>query len=80
MKNTIKIHRNSKRFLIIGTVTVILIILASTVFYIGAGRLFDYHFATDISEKLLAASRPVSVTVCIGAVGIEYFLKKKSSE
>lgn len=80
MKNTIKIHRNSKRFLIIGTAMVILIILASTVFYIGAGRLLDYHFATDISEKLLAASRPVSVTVCLGSVGIEYFLKKKSSE
>lgn len=79
MKNTLKIHRNSKRFLIIGTVTVILIILASTVLYIGAGRLFDYHLATDISEKLLAASRPVSVTVCIGSVGIEYFLKRKHS-
>lgn len=79
MKNTLKIHRNSKRFLIIGTVTVILIILASTVLYIGAGRLFDYHLATDISERLLAASRPVSVTVCIGSVGIEYFLKKKHS-
>lgn len=80
MKNTLKIHRNSKRFLIIGTVTVILIILASTVLYIGAGRLFDYHLATEISEKLLAASRPVSVTVCIGSVGIEYFLKRKHSE
>lgn len=79
MKNTLKIHRNSKRFLIIGTVTVILIILASTVLYIGAGRLFDYHIATDISEKLLAASRPVSVAVCTGSLGIEYFFRNKSS-
>ncbi len=80
MKNTLKIHPGAKRFLISGTATVILIILASTVLYIGAGRLFDYYVATDISEKLLAASRPVSVAVCAGSVGIEYFLKRKHSE
>lgn len=79
MKNTLGIHRNSKRFLIIGSITVALVILASTVLYIGAGRLFDYYLATDISEKLLAASRPLSVAVCVGSVGIEYFFKKKES-
>ncbi len=79
MKNASKIHPGAKRFLIAGTVTVIFIILASTVLYIGAGRLFDYYIATDISEKLLAASRPVSVTVCVGSVGLEYFLKRKHS-
>lgn len=80
MKNASKIHQGSKRFLITGTVTVILIILASTVLYIGAGRLFDYYIATDVSEKLLAASRPVSVAVCAGSVGIEYFFKRKEQQ
>ncbi len=80
MKNALKIHPGAKHFLIAGTVTVILIIVASTVLYIGAGRLFDYYLATEISEKLLAVSRPVSVTVCAGSVGIEYFLKRKHSE
>ncbi len=80
MKNTFKIHRCSKRFLIIGTAVTVLTIAASTVLYIGAGRLFDYHLATDISEKLLAASRPISITVCIGSLGLEYFFKQKKSE
>ncbi len=79
MKNHIKIHRNSKRFLIIGTVTVVIMLLASTVLYLGAGRLFDYYSATDISEKLLASVRPLSLTVCIGSVGTEYFFKRKDS-
>ncbi len=80
MKNTIKIHRNSKRFLLIGGITVALIILVSAVLYIGAGRLFDYYIATDISEKLLAVSRPVSVAVCTGSVSMEYFFKKRDSD
>lgn len=79
MKNSPVIHRKSKWFLAIGSAIVIIIILSSTVLYIGAGRIFDYHIATDISEKLLAASRPVSVAVCAGSFGIEYFLKKKDS-
>ena len=80
MKNSPVIHRKSKHFLVIGSTIVVMIILASTVLYIGAGRLFDYHIATDISEKLLAASRPISVAVCTGSFGIEYFLKKKESD
>lgn len=79
MKNHIKIHRNSKRFLIIGTAAVIAMLLASTVLYLGAGRLFDYYSATDISEKLLASVRPLSLTVCLGSVGTEYFFKRKDS-
>ncbi len=80
MKHLSKIHPGAKRFLIMGTITVILIIIASTVLYIGAGRLFDYYIATDISEKLLATSRPVTVAVCAGSLGLEYFLKRKRSE
>lgn len=80
MKNSIKIHRNSKRFLILGTVAVIAIILVSSVFHIGAGRFFDYYSATDISEKLLAGVRPLSVAVCAGSIGIEYFFKRKDNK
>lgn len=81
MKNTtLKIHRCSKRFLIIGAAAVIAILLASTVLYIGAGRIFDYYSATDISENLLASVRPLSVTVCAGSLGIEYFFKTKESK
>jgi hypothetical protein len=42
--------------------------------------MFDFHIAIDISEKLLAASRPISVTVCAGAIGIEYFFKRKETD
>lgn len=80
MKNAIKLHRGSKRFLIIGAAAVISVLLASTVLYLGAGRLFDYYSATDISERLLASVRPLSVTVCAGSVGMEYFLKRKDTE
>lgn len=79
MKNSLKIHRSSKRFLIIGTAAVAIVLLASTLLYIGAGRLFDYYSATDISEKLLASVRPLSVTVCVGSIGIEYFFKRKDN-
>ena len=77
MKNTLKICPWAKRILVAGTVTVLTVILVSAVLYIGAGRMFDYYIATDISEKLLAASRPISVSVCAGSVSLEYFLKRK---
>lgn len=78
MKNLIKIHRNSKRFLVIGTAAVTAMLIASTVLYLGAGRMFDYYAATDISEKLLAGVRPLSVTVCIGSLGTEYLFRKRN--
>lgn len=79
MKKAIKLHRISKRILIIGAAAVVSVLLASTVFHLGAGWLFDYYSATDISEMLLASVRPLSVTVCAGSVGIEYFLKRKDN-
>lgn len=77
MKNSLKIHRNSKRLLIIGAAAIITMLVASTVLYLGAGRVFDYYPATDISEKLLASVRPLSLTVCAGSVGAEYFFRRK---
>ncbi|MBQ2904213.1 MAG: hypothetical protein IJE48_07430 [Clostridia bacterium] len=80
MKNSIKIHRKSKHFLVTGTAAVIAVLFASTLLYLGAGRMFDYYIATDISEKLLAGVRPLSVAVCSGALGIEYFFKRKDTD
>lgn len=77
MKNVIRLHSISKRFLIIGVAAVITVLLASAVFHFGAGRMFEYYSATDISETLLAGVRPLSVAVCTGSVGIEYLMKRK---
>ncbi len=75
-----QIHRCSKRFFTLGSIAVIAVLLISFVLHIGAGRFFDYYFATDISEKLLASARPLSVTVCAGSIAMEYFFKRKASE
>ena len=77
MKNSLKIHRKSRLLLLTGSVTIVAVLLISTVLYFGAGRGFDYFIATDISEKLLAGVRPLSVAVCVGSLGTEYFLKRK---
>ena len=75
-----RIHRPARLVLTVGALSVIVIILLSTLLYIGAGRMFDYYSAIDASEKLLAFSRPVSVGVCTGSLGIEYFLKQRENE
>lgn len=80
MKNSLKIHRKSKLLLIAGTAAVVTVLLASALLYFGAGRSFDYFIATDISEKLLAGVRPLSVAVCIGSLGTEYFLIRKDND
>lgn len=77
MKNLFGIHRSSKRLLIIGIASVAAMLTASTVLYLGAGRMFDYYTATDISEKLLAGVRPLSVGICVGSIGTEYFFRRK---
>lgn len=79
MKSSFKIHRNSKRFIIAGTAAVVAILLISSILHFGAGRMFDYYSATDMSEKLLSGVRPLSVAVCAGSVGIEYFFKRKDN-
>lgn len=75
-----RIHRPARFVFITGAVSVVLMIIASTLLYMGAGRLFDYYSAVDFSEKLLALSRPVSVGVCGGALGLEYFSKRKEKD
>lgn len=80
MKEILKnADRNAKRVLIIGWIIIAVMLAVSTVFYIGAGKFFDYYSAVDISEKLLAAVRPVSVGVFAASTGTEYFLKNKKN-
>lgn len=80
MKEILKnIHRPARLTLIIGWVMIAVIITASTVLYIGAGGWFDYYSAVGLSEKLLAAARPVSVGVFAVSTGIEYCSKRKKN-
>ncbi len=78
MKEILKtIHRPAKFVLIIGWIITAVIIAASTVLYIGAGDIFEYFFAVDMSEKLLASARPVSMIVFAASTGIEYCSRRK---
>lgn len=80
MKKTLKsVHRPARRVLAIGWMSVALIVAVSTVLYIGAGTVFDYYSATEVSEYLLALSRPVAVAVCVISLLIEYRSKQKKS-
>ncbi|MBE6771757.1 MAG: hypothetical protein E7547_06410 [Ruminococcaceae bacterium] len=74
-----QIHRPTKRVFTFGWIIIILMLAVSTVFYIGAGEWFDYYKAVDVSEKLLAAVRPVTVFVCIGSLALEYSSKHKEN-
>ena len=79
MKKILKnIHRPAKYVLIIGWIIIAAVIAASTVLYIGAGEVFDYYSAVDLSEKLLTSARPISVAVFAASTGIEYCSRKKS--
>lgn len=74
-----QIHRLSKTVFIIGWVIVLYMLIVSTVLYIGAGEVFDYRFAVAISESLLENVRPVCMTVSIGCIALEYFLKQREN-
>lgn len=74
-----QIHRPAKRAFIIGWAVILLMLAVSTVLYIGAGNLFDYYRAVDISEKLLAGVRPVSIAVCVGSLALEYFSRHREN-
>lgn len=76
MKEIFKdIHAPARRVFVIGWLIVAAVLAASTVFYIGAGRAFDYYSAVEISEKLLASVRPLAIAVCASSLGLEYRAK-----
>lgn len=74
-----QIHRPAKMTFVFGWIIIILMLGVSTLLYIGAGDLFDYYSAVDISEKLLAAVRPVTVAVCAGSLALEYSSKRREN-
>lgn len=79
MKNILKnVNRPAKIALISGWVAIAVVVATSTVLYIGAGRVFDYFSAVELSEKLLTSSRPLSVVVFAVSTGLEYGLKKRN--
>lgn len=73
MKNILtQINSASKHIFIFGSIAVALVVAASAVFYFGAGTLWEYYVCIAVSERLLTASRPMSVTVCVTALLLEY--------
>lgn len=71
------IHRPARRAFVIGWAVVAAVLAASTVLYIGAGRIFDYYSAVSLSEALLASVRPLSIAACGVSVSLEYRSKRK---
>jgi len=70
------LHRRTKITVAVCWSAVILMLAASTVLYIGAGGIFDYYTAVDLSESLLALCRPASVIAFLASLGSEYAAKK----
>ncbi len=79
MKEILKnVHRPAKYVFTIGWIVTAVVVVLSAVLYIGAGKIFDYYSAVDLSEKLLTSARPLSVAVFAVSTGLEYGLKKRS--
>lgn len=73
MKNILtQINSASKHIFIFGSIAVTLVVAVSAVLYLGAGTFWEYYKCIVVSEKLLALSRPMSVTVCVTALLLEY--------
>ncbi|MBR4858121.1 MAG: hypothetical protein IKU08_02925 [Clostridia bacterium] len=73
------LHRRTKITFAVCWTAVILILSASAVLYIGAGGIFDYYAAVDLSESLLALCRPASVIAFLASLGCEYAAKQKNN-
>ncbi len=73
-----KLHRRTKLTVILGWAAVIIMLFASTLLYIGAGGMFDYYSAVDLSEKLLTLCRPAAVIACVASLGSEYTAKRRN--
>ena len=73
-----KLHRRTKITVTVCWTAVLIILLASSVLYIGAGGIFDYYTAVDLSESLLALCRPASVIAFLASLGSEYSARQKN--
>jgi hypothetical protein len=79
MKTIFKnLHRRTKYIVVFSWSAVVTLLFASTLFYIGAGRMFDYHFAVDLSETLLTLCRPASISACLASVFSEHYARQQS--
>lgn len=52
-----------------------LTVAASVLMYFGSGVLWDYYKGMYLADKLLEYSRPMSVTVSVAALCLEYRAK-----
>lgn len=76
MKNILSgIHPISRHTLILGGIAVMLTVAASVLMYFGSGVLWDYYKGMYLADKLLEYSRPMSVTVSVAALCLEYRAK-----
>lgn len=81
MKSIIdKLHPAARLIFTLGGLATAGILAASCVLYFGAGSLFEYYPAIELSELLLTASRSTGVIVCICAIGAEYRSKHTENE
>ncbi len=72
------LHRRTKYIVVLGWAAVMIMLFVSALLYIGAGEMFDYYSAVDISEKLLTLCRPASVFACLASLGSEYAAKQRN--
>lgn len=81
MKSIIaKLHPAARLIITLGGLATGGILIASCVLYFGAGSLFEYYPAIELSELLLTASRSIGVIVCVCALGAEYRCKQSKNE
>ncbi len=71
------IHPKTQKLAVAGLVLIACAVTASCVFYLGAGRVFDYYLAKDTAEVLLTASRPLCIGVCSLLLIVEHRLREK---
>ncbi len=71
-----KLHRRTKYIVIFSWAAVLIMLFASTLLYIGAGKTFDYHSAVDASEILLTLCRPASVFACLASLISEHYARQ----
>ncbi len=81
MKSIIKkLHTATRLIVTVGGLTTVGILIASCVFYFGAGNIFEYYPAIELSELLLTASRSLGVLACGCAIVAEYRCNRIKNE
>lgn len=80
MKQLIMImHPKTQKLALAGLVLIICAVATSCVFYLGAGRVFEYYSAKDTAQVLLTASRPLCIGVCGLLLVVEHRMRRNES-